>query len=133
MCPQPTTGLFSIFLLDYLLKEWTDQKGRDHLSLCRTTERPRSPCDIKHPIYRDSTVYPTFSHHVGEEKRYQGQIQREASRNLQTHRHGEGEASDKTVRKAGSETGPKASAEARLWIACNEGTTDSHRQMQGKS
>jgi hypothetical protein len=83
-----------------------------------SAERPRSPCDIKHPIYRDSTVYPTFSHHVEEEKRYQGQIQREAS--------------DKTVRKAGSETGPKTSTETRLWIACHEGTADSHQQMQGK-
>ena len=100
--------------------------------ICRRTERPKSPCDIKHPIYRDSTVYPTLFYHVEEETRYQNQIQREASRNLQTQQHGEGEESDKTVRKAGSETGPKTSAEARLWIACHEGTADSHQQMQGK-
>jgi hypothetical protein len=96
--------------------------------ICRRTERPRSPCDIKHPIYRDSTVYPTFFHHVEEETRYQGH---EASRNLQTHQHGDSEERDKTVRKACSETGPKTSAEARLWIACHEGTADSHQQMQG--
>ena len=77
-------------------------------------------------------VYPTFSHYVEEEKRYQSQTQCKASRNLQTHRRKEGEASDKTVRKAGSETGSKVSAEARRWIACHEGTADSHRQMQGK-